>query len=138
MEELGKYTIWTVISIIIGMMGGFINSLMGDEGFLRPYTFKDKDDRSRYSFGSWREIILGGAAGMISGLIASTTNVPSIWTTILYSFLAGISGSTYLEKMVERNLNAVKQDYNKQLDIIEQTKLSFGGENDADANNQQK
>ncbi|KIL34223.1 hypothetical protein SD71_21495 [Cohnella kolymensis] len=117
---------WLLLSIFLGSIGGYLNILLSNEGYLKPYKFKDKDGRERTSRGSQREIILGAAAGCISCVIAISTSEPTIWTIILYSLLAGISGGSYLNKLVERNTQARINEYNKQLDEAEE-KISERG-----------
>ncbi|WP_156288195.1 hypothetical protein [Oceanobacillus salinisoli] len=124
MEEF----LWVCLSIILGITGGYFNILLSDEGFISPYEFKDKDNRTRLSPGSWRELILGGGAGFISCIIAISTSEPTIWTIILYSIFAGISGGSYLEKLANTYVAARINEYNKELDKLEQENSSKGGE----------
>ncbi|WP_199621857.1 hypothetical protein [Paenibacillus alkalitolerans] len=120
--------IWVILSLIIGAFGGYLNTLLSSEGFLPPYIFEDENQRQRWSIGSWREVVLGAAAGFVSCVISIATSEPTIWTIVLYAILTGISGGSYLNKLAEKHTNTAIIDYNRRLDDMEK-RLKEAGRN---------
>jgi uncharacterized membrane protein len=119
-------SLWVLLSIALGFLGGYFNVLIKDEGFVDPYKYEDKDGRTRRFPGSWRELMLGSGAGLVSCAIAIATSKPTIWTIILYAILAGISGGSYLERMVEKNVTSKINQLNQELDKLEQEDIKKG------------
>ena len=105
----------TVVIVIAGALGGVVNALMSDSGFILPGRY-DEGGNKIWKPGALGNMLLGASAAFISwGLYGPFTTFilmpPDLETeanltlsTLVGAFLVGIGGSRIITSEVEKNV----------------------------------
>jgi hypothetical protein len=107
---------WIIVIIIIaGALGGVVNTLMSDSGFILPQRHDEADNRV-WKLGGLGNMILGAAAAFISwGLygpftefilipLDKQTDANLTLSALVGAFLVGIGGSRVITSEVEKKV----------------------------------
>src|SRR5215210_2905167 len=105
----------TIVIVVVGALGGVINALMSDSGFIAPGWYDEAGNRI-WKPGALGNMLLGGAAAFISwglyGPFAAFVLMPPDPTTeatltlsaLVGAFLVGIGGARVITSEVEKNV----------------------------------
>ncbi len=108
-------SIWQLLGLVFvaGGIGGVINSLLTDKGFVLPHTVPKGDGTSILVPGFLGNILIGSVAAAVSWLLygplsqasVTSTATPAMDLAILGgAVLVGMSGSGWLHNAIDKNV----------------------------------
>lgn len=121
---------WYLLLILagIGLLGGILNSLIKDKGFVMPHTIKLDDGSSLWQpgfignmiIGAFAAAIVSGLSGPLSQLSTGSNSEYDITATIMISALvAGFGGAKILSDFFDnKQKDKITQSQNKSIDVM--------------------
>ena len=96
-----------LITLVIGAIGGILNCILYQKGFVKPQTVKEKD-QSRWELGFLGNILMGAAAGFVVYAFAADELKPLRQTGLI--FLGGLGGGNVLISFLQQHIIKVETD----------------------------
>lgn len=96
-----------LITLAIGAIGGILNCLLYQKGFVKPQTVKEKE-QTRWEPGFLGNILMGAAAGFVVFAFAADELKPLRQTGLI--FLGGLGGGNVLISFMQQHIIKVETD----------------------------
>ncbi len=109
-------TLWQLLGVVFvaGGIGGMVNSLISDKGFVLPHTVPRGDGTSILLPGFIGNMLMGGISAGVSWLLygplsqaqlnVATVNITTTLTALGGAILVGMAGSGWLKNAVDKNV----------------------------------
>jgi hypothetical protein len=96
-----------LITLAVGAVGGILNCLLYQKGFVKPQTVKEID-QTRWEPGFLGNILMGAAAGFVVYAFAADELTPLRQTGLI--FLGGLGGGNVLISFLQQHIIKVETD----------------------------